>query len=579
MRSTPFPIPFALAVLALCAWATTSRAVGVCSCPVNMCGGQVTAKGITFSLGSGYVISVAGSGLHVLGSPSGLAENGGQGLPALLMRPGNSPLPAGTEVWIQVPEESEAIHLFDNPLTRLKCSNDNSAVTFYLEEFASGTTDPTIFYPSFGGHGDVSLAIEMVGCAPDYAPVLTGIEARSTDTDNDGDTDEADENALRAATGVGPAYYDLDWANGVDAADLAILLTEARRRVIADPLCNPPGVPPVYTMIPPHQVTNLTVTRQDATTLRLRWTAVGDDGWDRSASSYSVRRSTSPITPQNFAAATVVGSPTPLTGGLLMTLDVPYTPGQTVYFALTATDDVDNVSAMSNVAQYVDVAPAASTMTAVAGRSMALVNWTATGEDGTLGTAAQFDLRWSNGPITAANFSMATQVATPTPGPAGTVYCVEISPLVSCTNHYFAVRTRDAAGNWSALSNVPLAKTKCTGNLMYFCSGGAARPADDPEGIADEFSLHVPSSARLATPVQIAWSTTPEQEGLPLELALFDVSGRRARVFERGLASAGAFQSSWDMTDAGGARVRPGFYVLRLRVGERTQTRPIVVTN
>ena len=38
------------------------------------------------------------------------------------------------------------------------------------------------------------------------------------------------------------------------------------------------------------------------------------------------------------------------------------------------------------------------------------VNWTAPGDDGSVGRASVYDLRYSNLPLTAANFSLATRI-------------------------------------------------------------------------------------------------------------------------------------------------------------------------
>jgi hypothetical protein len=82
------------------------------------------------------------------------------------------------------------------------------------------------------------------------------------------------------------------------------------------------------------------------------------------------------------------------------------------------------------------------------------VSWTAPGDDGMIGTAVLYDLRWSNAPITAANFaSAAAALPQPVPAVAGTVQTYVVSGLAQATTYYFAIRTRDDAGNWSAVSS------------------------------------------------------------------------------------------------------------------------------
>ena len=83
------------------------------------------------------------------------------------------------------------------------------------------------------------------------------------------------------------------------------------------------------------------------------------------------------------------------------------------------------------------------------------LTWTAPGDDGSIGTATQYDLRYSTSTITAANFGAATRWnTTPTPGAPGTSQTVTVTGLTSSTTYYFAIKTADDVTNWSAISNV-----------------------------------------------------------------------------------------------------------------------------
>ena len=83
------------------------------------------------------------------------------------------------------------------------------------------------------------------------------------------------------------------------------------------------------------------------------------------------------------------------------------------------------------------------------------LSWTAPGDDGNVGTAALYDLRYSISPINDGNWDAATQVAgLPAPSPAGTDESVSVTGLDPNTTYYFAIKTADEAANWSALSNV-----------------------------------------------------------------------------------------------------------------------------
>ena len=92
---------------------------------------------------------------------------------------------------------------------------------------------------------------------------------------------------------------------------------------------------------------------------------------------------------------------------------------------------------------------------AVADAADITLSWTAPGDDGNVGTAAQYDLRYSTSPITDANWQGATTVAgLPAPSPAGSDESVTVTGLNANTTYYFAIKTADEADNWSALSNV-----------------------------------------------------------------------------------------------------------------------------
>jgi hypothetical protein len=91
------------------------------------------------------------------------------------------------------------------------------------------------------------------------------------------------------------------------------------------------------------------------------------------------------------------------------------------------------------------------------------LRWTAPGDDGMSGVPAAYDVRWSNQPITVANFSDATPVTPqPAPAPGGTVQTYVALSLTPGTTYYYAMRAVDEAGNWSGMSNVAVATTPAT---------------------------------------------------------------------------------------------------------------------
>ena len=103
-------------------------------------------------------------------------------------------------------------------------------------------------------------------------------------------------------------------------------------------------------------------------------------------------------------------------------------------------------------------APAGVTDLVVAGASTdyAILQWTAPGDDGSLGQASDYDIRYSTaGPMDEADFAGATPVpvGVPSPGPSGTPETLNVTGLSPGTEYWFALRTADEVPNWSPVSN------------------------------------------------------------------------------------------------------------------------------
>ena len=108
----------------------------------------------------------------------------------------------------------------------------------------------------------------------------------------------------------------------------------------------------------PRVITDLTLAGATVsggqTNVTVRWTAPGDDGTCGQAQRYEVRHSSSPISAQDFAQATLVaGAPTPGASGTQQQITFSV-PGGTRYFAVRAVDDAGNPAAVSNNVSVAD---------------------------------------------------------------------------------------------------------------------------------------------------------------------------------------------------------------------------------
>jgi hypothetical protein len=215
---------------------------------------------------------------------------------------------------------------------------------------------------------------------------------------------------------------------------------------------------------PPAAITDLAASNPTEDAVALTWTAPGDSGTTGTAASYDIRYSTSAITNANFASASQFGSPpAPAAPGTVQTATVtglnPYT---VYYFAVKTTSQGGLTSGLSNVPSIRTAAstndttpPAAITdlTTSDASYTTMTLNWTAPADPNS--PCAAYDIRYSTATITDANWGSATQVAgEPAPHEPGSSQYFVVGGLNPGTTYYFAIKTSDAPGNVSELSNV-----------------------------------------------------------------------------------------------------------------------------
>lgn len=271
----------------------------------------------------------------------------------------------------------------------------------------------------------------------------------------------------------------------------------------------------------PAAIIDLSASNPTSSSIDLSWTASGDDGSTGTATSYDIRYATSQITEANWATALqLTGEPAPQIAGTAQSITVTNLSSSiTYYFAIKTADEVPNISSLSNVASATtlpsppDIIPP-STITDLsisnATLNSFLLSWTSPGDDGGIGTATSYDIRYSTSLITNANWGTATQVTgEPLPQVAGTVQSMTVSGLSANTTYYFAIRASDEVPNISALSNVPSGATLTQASLLSVNTASAqVDPANNKRVIGITISNSGLSNIILDQ-MTVSWTGAP----------------------------------------------------------------------
>jgi chitodextrinase len=235
---------------------------------------------------------------------------------------------------------------------------------------------------------------------------------------------------------------------------------------------------------PPTAIAGLDAILPSLNSLTLIWVASGDDGSVGTASVCDVRYSTSPITEGNWASATqLTGEPVPNPAGTPESLTVTgLAEATTYYFAIKTADERDNWSAISNIASNttsLDTTPPSSIndLSALPGVNDGEINlsWTAPGDDGMVGRAIAYEIRYSPNEITEGNWMSAVPwVGSPPPANSGETESLTLGSLVPGDMYYVGIRAFDDAANSAALSNIAISEAKI---VIILSNGNLAVPS------------------------------------------------------------------------------------------------------
>jgi hypothetical protein len=187
---------------------------------------------------------------------------------------------------------------------------------------------------------------------------------------------------------------------------------------------------------------------------------------------------------------------------------------------------------------------------AAASEGLVRLTWTAPGDDGWVGRAASYELRFTSAAAETASAtggSAATGLAAP--DSAGSAQDVTLAAGDPGLTRWYWLYALDEAGNRSRASNV-----------------AAFTPAELPAG----FRLTVGQRPSWV-PVRLDWTGVGADR-----IRIHDVTGRTVRRLDLGGGASGSVQ--WDGRDDGGKLVPAGLYFARLTGGSlHAQTRIVLL--
>lgn len=197
------------------------------------------------------------------------------------------------------------------------------------------------------------------------------------------------------------------------------------------------------------------------------------------------------------------------------------------------------------------------------------LTWTATGDNGTSGRAARYDLRYSANALTSSDTlswwsrAVVVNMTAMVPSASGTKDSVRLAGLVVGLKYYAVLRAADAAGNWSGYSN--LATIDLTKGVISVEESGA--PA---------LTVGAPYPSPTRGGAQLLF--TLARSG-PLQADVFDARGRRVRSLYEGAMGAGPQVLRWDGHGENGATAPTGVYWIRVAAADVRKSVKVVVVH
>jgi len=216
--------------------------------------------------------------------------------------------------------------------------------------------------------------------------------------------------------------------------------------------------------------------------------------------------------------------------------------------------------------------------------SMVTLNFTAPGDDAGIGTATSYEV-WSFASLSDAqnwNTASGTHVTTGVSSPqhAGTQQALSVPAPAYPTTRYYALKTHDAAGNVSAVSNVVSGQADNLPAHQCEDQGRGITPPSEPEmPTAVELAAPKPNPTEKSIATQLRFGVPVNRAGEKYELAIFDLVGRKIVTVDQGVSVPGYHVVEWNLGSKSGERVGRGVYFVRLRMGSTTLTQRVIVVH
>lgn len=178
------------------------------------------------------------------------------------------------------------------------------------------------------------------------------------------------------------------------------------------------------------------------------------------------------------------------------------------------------------------------------------LRWTAPGDDGNVGRAASYDLRYSLNPVAAGDtlswWNAATSLGSiPAPQTAGSRETFTVTGLDSTLIYYFMISTSDEVPNVSGFSNLVARQ-------------GGSVPNDSTIVQIEEIHGY-PNPARDKVTFNYSWGAS---DGAPghVRVVIFDLTGHKIYELLDGVVPAGQHTLTWNCRTDRGLQVAPGLY-------------------